>query len=101
MLFRIYISYLLIIYYINFYSKCANGCPSYESSLKADPNMKKYFEMANLKLSDKDTIKIYHLQSKCKIAESLDKWWAGAFKNAGLLGSNLSVSHELAGDCPK
>jgi len=86
---------------INFYSKCAGGCPSYENSLKADPNMKKYLDMANLKLSDKDKIKIYHLQSKCKIADSLDKWWAGAFKNAGLLSTNLETTPELAGDCPK
>jgi hypothetical protein len=63
--------------------------------------MKKYLGMANLKLSDKDVIKIYHLQSKCKIADSLDKWWAGAFKNAGLSSSNLSITPELAGDCPK
>ena len=86
---------------INFYSKCANGCASYESSLKSDPNMKKYLDMANLKLSNNDTIKIYHLQSKCKIAGSLDKWWEGAFKSAGLSSSNLLIQHELAGDCPK
>jgi hypothetical protein len=86
---------------INFYSKCANGCPSYESSLKSDPNMKNYLDMANLKLSNNDTIKIYHLQSKCKIAGSLDKWWEGAFKSAGLSSSNLLIQHELAGDCPK
>lgn len=85
---------------INFYKKCKNGCPSFEDSLRADQDMKNYLDLANLKLTEKDSIKIYHLQSKCRIAKSIDKWWSGAFRNAGLRETNLIIDHELAGDCP-
>ena len=86
---------------INFYQKCKSGCPSFQDSLKQDNALAKYLQMAKPSLSSKDMVEVYHLQSRCNLSESINKWWKGYFVSAGLPENNFIVKAELSGDCRK
>jgi len=86
---------------INFYQKCKGGCPSFQDSLKQDNALAKYLQMAKPSLSSKDTVEVYHLQSRCNLSQSINNWWKGYFVSAGLPENNFKVNAELAGQCKK